>query len=214
MPLSLFTYVDVHGTPKDLYATVEDVAVVKLTGNLAVPRVNSKRATFNSCSPTAQSQLNTAATSAQTLAFNAYAYAMAISSGTYWYTRWFGAYDSSRLNTVRSHFELIVGHDFSTFTYDCSCTRSDWFTYIGPYIFQLWDCYLVTDRSLDQNPTSLERSGSALASGVPPTPVPIPRPEHSSVRLSTGPRAVVPSTTLMVSLLPWRWLEKTHLKPS
>jgi peptidyl-Lys metalloendopeptidase len=135
-PSNLFTYVGAGGTPKNLRATVEGIAAVKLSGNLAVSRVHDKRTLFPSCSATMQSKLKTAIVNAQSLAANAYAYLVSISSGTYWYLRWFGAYDPSRLNIVRNHFELISSRDFTGFTYDCSCTTSDYLAYVCPYILQ------------------------------------------------------------------------------
>jgi peptidyl-Lys metalloendopeptidase len=95
----------------------------------------NKRATFNSCSQDQQDKLNSAAASAANLADNAYAQTTAVSSNTYWYNRWFGAYDESRVSIVRNVFESIANRDFTTFTYDCSCTRTDYFTIIGQYIF-------------------------------------------------------------------------------
>ena len=82
-----------------------------------------------------QSQLNAAATSAQTYANNAYSYLQGISSGTPRYTTWFGAYDSSRKSTVQSHFQLMSSHQYSSFTYDCSCTESDTYAYVCAYTF-------------------------------------------------------------------------------
>jgi peptidyl-Lys metalloendopeptidase len=91
-----------------------------------------KRATYVSCSSTRQSQLVTAASSAQSYAAGALSYANSISSGTTRYTTWFGAYSSSNLNTVRSHFSLISSRQFSSFTYDCTCTESGTYAYVYP----------------------------------------------------------------------------------
>jgi hypothetical protein len=98
-PSNLFTYVDTDGTPKNLYATVEDVGTIKLSGNLAVSRVHDKRANFDSCSQNQQLTLAAAAATAKSLAFNAYAYLLGISSTTYWYGLWYGRYDASRKAT-------------------------------------------------------------------------------------------------------------------
>jgi peptidyl-Lys metalloendopeptidase len=95
-----------------------------------------KRATFNGCSQNQQSQLNAAATSAASIAFSAYAYTTGISGNTYWFNRWFGPYSASSIAAVRNNFQSIADTDFSSFTYDCSCTRTDFFTIIGQYIFQ------------------------------------------------------------------------------
>jgi len=135
-PSTLFTYVDADGTTKDLDATVEGVAEVKLSGNLAVSRGHDKRADFNSCSSTQQTQLTDAADGAQMYAFNAYGYISGLKSGTPRYTTWFGEYNSTRKNTVQSHYQLINGGQYSSFTYDCSCTEKDTFAFVCAYIFQ------------------------------------------------------------------------------
>ena len=64
---------------------------------------------------------------------------MDISSGTPRYTRWFGSYDDDRRSTVEDHFKLISSSDFSSFTYDCTCTQTDIYAYVCTYAFQLRD---------------------------------------------------------------------------
>ena len=134
-PSNLFIYIGGDGTPKGLYATVEDIVEVKLSGNLAVSRVQDKRATFVSCSSTRRSQINVAASSAQTYASRAYSYIQSISSGTRRYTTWFGAYTASRKSIVQDRFRLISGYRLSTFTYDCTCTNPGIYAYVCAYIF-------------------------------------------------------------------------------
>jgi len=213
-PSNLFTYVDADGTPKDLYATVEDAIEVKLSGNLAVSRPHDKRASFVSCSATRQSQINAAASSAQGLANNAHSYLQSISSGTRRYTTWFGAYTASRKSTVQSHFRLINSRQFSGFTYDCTCTDSGIYAYVCTYILQSWDCLSVTDRSLDQIPARSEGSTYAVPSGMPPPPVPIPRLERSFTSPPTSPRTVTPMIMPMASLTAEAWPPATLLGPS
>jgi len=106
-PLNLFTYVEAGGTLKELYATVEDVVGVNLSGNLAVSRAHDKRSTYAGCSSSRQSQLSTDAANAQAYAGNTYSYVSGISSGTTRYTTWFGAYTAPRKSTVQNHFQLI-----------------------------------------------------------------------------------------------------------
>ncbi|KAG5633297.1 hypothetical protein DXG03_007665, partial [Asterophora parasitica] len=68
---NLFYIVDKENKAVPIYAKAE-AHRTKLTGKLAVVRpAELKRATFNGCSSTQQSQLNTAASSAQTYAANA-----------------------------------------------------------------------------------------------------------------------------------------------
>jgi peptidyl-Lys metalloendopeptidase len=134
-PSNLFTYVDADGTPKELYATVDDVAQFKLSGNLAVSHDHDKRATFVSCSAARRTLINTAAASAQTYTNNAYSYLVGLSSGRPRYRTWFGTYTASRKSTVQTHFRLIRSHPFSTFTYDCSCTDPNTYAYVYPNTF-------------------------------------------------------------------------------
>lgn len=131
-PSNLFTYVDSDGTPNNLLANVEDAASVELSGNLAVTYGYTKRASFNNCSSTMQSQADAAAVSAQDYAGSAYSYISDISSGTTRYTTWFGAYDSIRKSTVQSHYQSISSHQYSSFTFDCTCTETDLYAYVCP----------------------------------------------------------------------------------
>ena len=135
-PSTLFTYVDADGTVKDLDATIGDVVEVNLSGTLAVSRALTKRASFNGCSSTQQTQLNSAAAGAQTYAAKALSYISGISSGTTRYTSWFGVYDSTRKSTVQNHYQLMSSHQYSSFTYDCTCTDADTYAYVCAYIFQ------------------------------------------------------------------------------
>jgi len=129
-PSNLFTYIDADGTPKNLYATIEDAVKVKLYGKLAVSRVHHKRATFNDCSSSQQSDIELAASNAQVYAKEASGYLTGISSATERYTTWFGTYDGSRKSTVQEHFSLINSRDFSAFAYNCTCTEASLFAYV------------------------------------------------------------------------------------
>jgi len=71
-PSNLLTYVDADGTPKDIRATVEDVAKVKLSGNLAVSRAHDKRISYASCSYVEQVLAMTAAGNAGSYARGSY----------------------------------------------------------------------------------------------------------------------------------------------
>ena len=133
----------------DIHATVEDVAEVGLSGALSVPRARGKRAPFVNCSSDMQSQLGTAAADAQTYASNAYSHLTGISDDAPRYTTWFGAYVASRKSVVENHFQLISSHQFSSFTYDCTCTRLNTYAYVCACAFCLRDRYSVTDGFLD-----------------------------------------------------------------
>ena len=108
---------------------------MNLSGTLAVARAH-KRATFDGCSATQQSQLDSAAAGAQTYAANTLSYISGISSGTDRYTTWFGTYDATRMATVKTHFQLMSSHQYSSFTYDCTCTEAGTYAYVCAYIFQ------------------------------------------------------------------------------
>jgi len=210
-PSNFFTYVDGDGTPQDFYATIGNAAKVKLSGGLpeAAPRVHDKRASFNGCSANQQLLLNTAVANAQFYVRNSFLYISRVLSGTPRYTTWFGAYDSTRKNVVRSHFQLISGNNFSSFKYDCTCTKVDTFAYVCGYP-QLLDCYLAIDKCLNQIPMISEPSTSAVLSGTLPPPVPIPRPGPLSTRLPTSPSTVVLRITFTVKLAVRVWPTAIH----
>ena len=63
---------------------------------------------------------------------DASSYLDSTTSDTPWYNTWFGAYDDGRHSTVQSHFDNIAGNDFSSFTYDCTCTDAGTFAYVYP----------------------------------------------------------------------------------
>ena len=109
---------------------------MNLSGTLAVSRALDKRASFNGCSSTQQTQLDSAASGAQSYAASALSYISGISSGTTRYTSWFGAYDATSMGTVQNHYQLMSSRQYSTFTYDCTCTEADTYAYVCAYIFQ------------------------------------------------------------------------------
>jgi len=208
-PSGLFIYVGGDGTPKGLYAIVEDVAEVKLSGNLAAPRIHDKRASFIGCTSARQSQLRTAISSAQTAANRAYSYIQSISSGTVRYTTWFGTYTASRKSTVQNRFRLISSNLLSNFIYDCTCTTPGTDAYICTYIFRLTNCPSVTDGSLDQIPTSSEGSTCAVPSGPPPTLASIPRLEFLSAKLPALPETGAPRFISLIATTVRLWPSTT-----
>ncbi|KAF9486346.1 deuterolysin M35 metalloprotease [Pholiota conissans] len=123
-----------------VHADTEAVHTASIVGNLVIARRDeerslSKRATYVSCSSTRQSQLVTAAASAETYAANAKSYLTSHTSSTTRYTTWFGTWTSSRYNTVLSHYTNIDSNTFSSFTFDCSCTDSGTYAYVYPDTF-------------------------------------------------------------------------------
>lgn len=204
-PSSHFTYVCADGTPKSLYATVEDVAEVKLSGNLTVSRVHDKRAAYPGCTADNRLVLAAAASRAEEYANEAYSYLKSKSSVTPRYKLWFGHYTDARKRIVQTKFLLIASTGFSGFTYNCNCLRNsehpDWSAYVGAYVFQSW-CKSVTDKSLDQILINSGLSTSALSSGQSLKPVPIPRLEHLSTSLPTSSSTAAPTTSITAGLKP------------
>lgn len=134
---NVFQYVDESGQLATVVAETESNKF-KVAGSLASfknkphhdRRGIARRAIgFNGCSSTQQSQITTAANSANTYIANAVSYLDGISSGTERYTTWFGAFSSSRFATVKSHFENMSNDPTST-TYDCSTCTEDAFAYV------------------------------------------------------------------------------------
>lgn len=79
---------------------------------------------FVSCSSSRQTTLHSALGAAETMALKGrnYLNAGTVDSG---YTQWFGTYNSSRYNTVKSHFASIyTAANARTVTFYCDCTDS------------------------------------------------------------------------------------------
>ncbi|KAG8728178.1 hypothetical protein FRC11_011650 [Ceratobasidium sp. 423] len=127
---NIFNYVDDAGELKTIEASSNShrfKLAGKLAGKLAVPHdytnsISRRDVGYNGCNPTQQSEISTAATSANTYVANATSYLAGISSGTTRYTTWFGTFDTSRYNTVVSIYKNI-GTDATNSRYDCISCR-------------------------------------------------------------------------------------------
>lgn len=87
---------------------------------------------FTRCTTDQQSLVSTAHTNARAYASESENYLYSISSGTSRYTTWFGAFTSTRFNTVRSHFTAISNaFDTAPVVYDCGCTQN-YYAYVYP----------------------------------------------------------------------------------
>ncbi|HJS18397.1 MAG TPA: M35 family metallo-endopeptidase [Anaerolineales bacterium] len=87
---------------------------------------------FNSCSASRQSLLITAHDNAKSYSTQSENYLFGISSGTSRYTTWFGAFTTTRFNTVKAHFTAIRDAFYNrSVTYDCTCTQS-YYAYVYP----------------------------------------------------------------------------------
>ncbi|KAI0673560.1 peptidyl-Lys metalloendopeptidase [Trametes maxima] len=137
-PSNLFHFVDPEtNEPSEIRADVEThVAAVK--GKLAVTRPTPtlvKRAKFNGCSSSRQSSISAALPAVSSYAANAYSYLQSHTAASPRYTTWFGAYTSSRHSTVQSHFSNIHSNDFTSFTFDCTCTDDGVYAFVDPSDF-------------------------------------------------------------------------------
>jgi len=142
-PLSLFTYLDVNGTLKDLHATVEDIAEVTLSGNLIVSRALDRRGgEFRACSPEQAAVITLAIDGARgpegpiKSAIDALE-AMVPGYPSLRWTTWFGPVGPCDVIYVRAVFQR-VREDLLKYNYRCSlCIGSFSVTsYVCAFIFQ------------------------------------------------------------------------------
>ncbi|KAF8952607.1 hypothetical protein BDZ97DRAFT_1877565 [Flammula alnicola] len=95
----------------------------------------SKRVNYNKCTREQQALLVSAADAAQDYATNASSYAKSLTATTTRYSTWFGTYTTARYDTIVSQYSAISANNFSSYTYDCSCTTSDTYAYVDPEDF-------------------------------------------------------------------------------
>ena len=138
-PSGHFTYIDAEGTPKDLYATVEGIAKIKLSDNLSASRaVHDKRLNwkmrskpkFENCSPQRQRILELSIVAAKNTATKAYRAARRIKGPSAQYTTWFGTYDTKRKKTVVATFRKMKNY-ISKLTYECGCGEDEDYNHSG-----------------------------------------------------------------------------------
>ncbi|KJA14972.1 hypothetical protein HYPSUDRAFT_149751, partial [Hypholoma sublateritium FD-334 SS-4] len=113
-----------HITPDSTSGKRPDITTTLSTGPL-----------FINCTDSQEQDLVAAAQVAQGYAASASLYASSVSGWTSRYSTWFGLYSKSRHSLVTSQFSAISGSNFSTFTYDCSCTMSNVYAYVYPNDF-------------------------------------------------------------------------------
>ncbi|KAJ2933919.1 hypothetical protein H1R20_g3159, partial [Candolleomyces eurysporus] len=139
-PRNNFYLVNDKGEVSTIRARVASAHSARVSGKLVSSKLIptptlSKRATYVGCSAARQTLLASAAAAAQSYAANSYSYISSTTSARPRYTTWFGAYTSTRRNTVLSHFNAINGNTFSSYTYDCTCTESGTYAYVYPNTF-------------------------------------------------------------------------------
>ena len=132
-----FFYVDAENKLKVIEAEAASTAS-SVSGKLAVVgnkperrSLQKRTVSFNGCTSSRQTSITTAAGNAVTYASNAASYLAGISAATTRYTTWFGAYTSTRKNTVHTHY-VNIGTDPTSSTYDCTCTDTDTYAYVYP----------------------------------------------------------------------------------
>ncbi len=88
---------------------------------------------YSGCTTTQKSQLSTAHANAKTMTSKALTWLNGHTSGGGLYLTWFGAYNSTRFSTVKSHYTKILD-EFNTKTvnFDCNCTDSGTYAYVYP----------------------------------------------------------------------------------
>jgi peptidyl-Lys metalloendopeptidase len=86
---------------------------------------------FNKCTASQQADITTAVSTALSMSTNGDAYMAKGTMGTR-YTKWFGAVDSSRVATIKSHFAALKDA-FATkpITVDCGCKKT-YYAYVYP----------------------------------------------------------------------------------
>jgi peptidyl-Lys metalloendopeptidase len=87
---------------------------------------------FNACTVDQQNLLVSARNQAKTYASESSSYLNAHNSGTQRYLEWFGAFSSSRYNTVKSNFSAISNAMANAgITFDCKCEQN-YYAYVYP----------------------------------------------------------------------------------
>ena len=136
-PSNRFTYVDGDGTLKDLYATVGDVARVKLSGDLDIsPPISYTRGRFLGCSADEVTALITSTLDAGVIVQRAIQYLAGLTVGTPRYTVWFGVYVFDRKEAVRALYARIDACKMRTFTFVCTCRDPRYVGFVCECILQ------------------------------------------------------------------------------
>ncbi|WP_223645069.1 M35 family metallo-endopeptidase [Corallococcus sp. EGB] len=85
------------------------------------------------CTTSQQSSISSAFSGAQTYSNNAYTYLSGTPSPTSRFTTWFGTYNTTNWNTIKSHFSAIKSAFASAaVTVDCSCKDTGTYAYVYP----------------------------------------------------------------------------------
>nr|P81054.2 RecName: Full=Peptidyl-Lys metalloendopeptidase; Short=MEP; AltName: Full=GfMEP; Flags: Precursor [Grifola frondosa]BAB82381.1 peptidyl-Lys metalloendopeptidase [Grifola frondosa] len=136
--LNVFNYIDPEtNEPVEIWADAE-AHTTAVSGKLAVVRATptlTRPVTYNGCSSSEQSALAAAASAAQSYVAESLSYLQTHTAATPRYTTWFGSYISSRHSTVLQHYTDMNSNDFSSYSFDCTCTAAGTFAYVYPNRF-------------------------------------------------------------------------------
>lgn len=133
--LDLFT--DANGSSKSAGSMASNLISVQVEGRAAktgatiTPAAVSGTTTYNKCTATQQTALASARSQASTYAADALSYLNSGKSGSRYIT-WFGTLNTSRYNTVKSHFSAISSAmSTANVTIDCGCKKK-YYAYVYP----------------------------------------------------------------------------------
>ncbi|KAF8899684.1 hypothetical protein CPB85DRAFT_1439908 [Mucidula mucida] len=143
-PLTSFHAIEEDGTLTTIEAT-SSAASLHLTGSLSSAKALSpsslggtltttglsKRASYNSCSSTRQTQNNAAISAASALASASVSHLQSNPSGSTLQTTWYGAFASSRYSGTLASFKTLESAP-AGWWYDCTCTDADTYAYVYP----------------------------------------------------------------------------------
>jgi peptidyl-Lys metalloendopeptidase len=111
---------------REVTRTLAEMQAESMAGSAAPASLSTSQ-----CSSSQQSTISQALSAAQTMATNADAYMARGAMGTR-YTKWFGAVNSSRVSTIKSHFAAIKSALASKpITVNCGCTDTS-YAYVYP----------------------------------------------------------------------------------
>ncbi|PIL25440.1 hypothetical protein GSI_13330 [Ganoderma sinense ZZ0214-1] len=131
---SLFHFVDANNEISAIRADAQGHDFTLTGGKLGVVRpVLPRDAQFIGCSSSQRSALATAAPYANAYAASALAYLRRHpSTSTPRYKAWFGTYTRAGHALVQEHFAHIAAHNYTRFTYDCTCTDPGTYAMVDP----------------------------------------------------------------------------------
>jgi len=138
VPDSGFYFVDEKDEIGVIHADIVKSYSAQVDGpTLAVARADepadeglTKRAFYVGCSIPRRSIIGRAAASAEIYARNAKSYLTVRRTATPRFTTWFGRFTPAHRATVLDHFNRIDANTFSSFTYDCTCTRPSTYAFV------------------------------------------------------------------------------------